>query len=292
MRHFTLWDPVSTSEALGLLRHHGDDAVALAGGTDLLVRLKRGLSRPGNLVNLKGIAELTGIRLAAGRLYLGPLVKLAELAQSPLVDQYVPVLAQTAGQMASVQIRNLATVGGNICNASPAADLGPPLVALDASLQKSGPHGQRELKVADFLTGPGMTTLRPGELVTGVTIPLPGPGQKAVYLKYSLRRAHDIALAGAAVWLACRGGIIEECRIALGAVGPTVLRAYAAEESLRGCPQDRADLAGAGRLACEAARPIDDVRAGAAYRREITGVLVTRALEQCLVGCGPRGEYS
>jgi carbon-monoxide dehydrogenase medium subunit len=284
LRDFTLWDPVSTREALDLLCRHGDGAAVLAGGTDLLVRMKKGFRRPQALVNLKGIRELCGVTLADDRLSLGSLVTLSELGKSPLVGKYAPVLAQTGRRMASVQIRNLATVGGNICNASPAADLGPPLTVLDAAVKIGGPAGGRELKVADFLTGPGANALAPGELVTALSVPRPGPGERAVYLKYSLRRAHDIALAGAAVWVRLADGIIAGVRIALGAVGPTVLRAYDAEDSLRGAAADRADAARAGRLAALAARPIDDVRAGAAYRREITGVLVARALEQVLAG--------
>jgi len=283
---FTLYDPVSISEALDLLRRHGDGALPLAGGTDLLVRIKKGLVRPRVLVNLKGIAALDGMRMEGGRVSLGPLVTLAAVAKSPVLREHVPVLVETAGRMASVQIRNLATVGGNIGNASPAADLGPPLAALDAAVQVSGAGGVREAKVADFLTGPGVCARAPDELITGVSVPACGPGERAVYLKYSLRRAHDIALVGVAVWLRLADGIIEDCRIALGAVGPTVVRAREAENALRGASVAGVPLAEAGELAAAAARPIDDVRAKAAYRREITRVLVARALARALTGKG------
>jgi len=279
---FTLCDPASIGEALDLLHSHGDGALPLAGGTDLLVRIKKGILTPRVLVNLKGIVTLTGIRQEGGRISLGPLVTLAEMARSPILRQHVPVLAETAGQMGSVQVRNLATVGGNIGNASPAADLAPPLTVLDATVQVTGARGARESKAADFLVGPGVCARSPDELITGLSVPVPGPGERAVYLKYSLRRAHDIALVGVAVWVRLADGIIADCRIALGAVGPTVLRAREAEGLLRGVRAAAAGLNQAGELAAAATRPIDDVRAGAAYRREITRVLVARALIRVL----------
>lgn len=238
MKPFAYFAPKTLDEAAALLREPG--ARALAGGTDLLVRLKRGQWTCRTVVNLKSIPELRGVRRDGDGVVIGALTTLTELAAA------VPVLAETVRQMASEQIRNLATVGGNLCNASPAADLAPPLLCLDAIVRTTS----REIPLADFFTGPGKCALKAGEVVTAVRIPRPRP---VVFQKLEKRAALDIAVASAA---GCR--VDGTLRLALGAVAPTPILT---DETLKGLA------------------PIDDVRSTAAYRRRVARVLVRRVVE-------------
>lgn len=229
---------------------------ALAGGTDLLIRLRDG-AKVERVVNLKRIEALGSIRRTDAGTEIGASVTLARLVR----EGGIPLLAETALQMASPQIRNLATVVGNLCNASPAADLAPPLLCLEARVRIAGAGNSREVALGDFIAGPGRTCLKAGEIVTHVVVP--PDGAKGTYLKFTVRNAMDIAIVGVAVVRSAEG-----VRIALGAVAPTPIRARAAEKA-----KDPAEVAAA---ECS---PIDDLRASAGYRREIVRVLVRRALE-------------
>lgn len=285
-RDFTYLAPTTLHEAVGLLTEHGPQARVLAGGTDLLLRLKSGQWRPRYVVNIKRIPGLDEISFDPVRgLRLGALVTAAALARSAVVRAHYPALTQGAGVMASVQIRNLATVGGNLCNAAPSADLAPPLMALDGAAVIVGPQGQRRLSLDEFFLGPGQTALAPGELLVAVEAPPPQPGSAAVYLKNSPRRAMDIAVVGVAVAMTGSPGSAsdlhcEDVRIVLGAVAPTPLRTRQAEAQLRSREITEENIAQAARTAAQEARPIDDVRGSAWYRRRMVEVLTRRGLGQ------------
>jgi len=293
-KEFTYFAPTTLDEALALLAEHGREARVLAGGTDLLLRLKTGQWRPRYIVNIKRVPGLDEISFdPASGLRLGTLVTAASLARSEVVQAHYPALAQGAGVMASAQIRNLATVGGNLCNGAPSADLAPPLIALGGLAVVLGPDGQRQVPLDEFFLGPGQTALEPGELLVGVTVPLPQPGSGAVYLKHSPRRAMDIAVVGVAVAMTKSqkshpapagspdpAAVCEDVRIVLGAVAPTPLRARRAEELLRGQEITGERVAEAARTTAQEARPIDDVRGSAWYRRRMVEVLTRRGLTQ------------
>ena len=289
-KEFAYFAPATLDEALDLLAEHGREARVLAGGTDLLLRLKAGQWQPRCVVNIKRIPGLDEISFdPAGGLRLGTLTTAADLARSEIVRTHYAALAQGAGLMASVQIRNLATVGGNLCNAAPSADLAPPLIALGASALIVGPGGQRHMPLDEFFIGPGQTALEPGELLTAVIAPPPAPGSAAVYLKNSPRQAMDIAVVGVAVAMTLSRKLrpavkCEDARIVLGAVAPTPLRARQAEALLQGQEISPERIEEAAHAAAQEARPIDDVRASAWYRQWMVEVLTRRGLTQLVDG--------
>jgi len=208
------------------------------------------------------------------------LVTLNQLAHSPLIRESHPVLSQTAGKMASPLIRNLATVGGNLCNAAPSADTASPLIALDAEAVIAGPQRERRVRLEDFFTGPGETVLERGELLTAVVLPPPDLQAQSTYIKHTYRQAMDAAIVGVAALARCdpQDAVCREARIVLGAVAPTPLRVREAEAALVGDPLTNDRIAEAARRAARAARPIDDTYSSAWYRREMVEVLTRRAL--------------
>lgn len=272
--------PQSMDEALSLLGQYGGDARVLAGGTDLLIKLRDGRSGGfGQMVNIKRIADLHCLEMREDGLHIGSLVTASDLLRSTVIVQQYPVLAQAAASMAGVQIRNLATVGGNLCNASPAADLATPLLALGAQMAIAGCQGARSLPLSDFFQGPGKTWLEPDELLAEIVVPHPQPGRRTIFFKLSPRGAMDISIVNLAVSLVRLNGTCDDVRIFMGAVGPTPLRASQAESSLRGSSCSADNIHRAARLAAEEARPIDDVRGSAWYRREMVETLTRRALQ-------------
>ncbi|MGB9904343.1 MAG: FAD binding domain-containing protein [Desulfotomaculales bacterium] len=286
-KNFLYFEPATIAQAIAALKENGAGAWRLAGGTDLLVRMKRREISPDVLVDLKNIPELTGMNAEEGGFRIGALTTVAALLRNKEVGRLFPALRQAAAVMASPPIRELATLGGNICNASPAADLVPPLVAAGARVVIAGENGTRTVPLEEFFRGPRETVLQAQDILTAVIIPWPSKECRSVYLKQGIRRGHEIAIAGVAVSLV-RGekNRLAGVRIALGAVGPTVLRASQAEEFLRQHPLSEAVLAEAGSLAALAAQPIDDIRASAWYRREIVRILTVRALKFCLADGG------
>nr|MDQ3829804.1 FAD binding domain-containing protein [Candidatus Tectomicrobia bacterium] len=220
---------------------------------------------------------------AAG-LSLGPLVTIRTLELHPLIQQHYPALSQAAATFAGAQIRNLATVGGNICNASPAGDTLPALIAYGTECRLIGPEGERLMPLENFLLGPGRTALRPAELLVELRLPPPPPHTGALYIKHSPRSAMDIATVGVAsvVTLAGGDGVCREVRIALGAVAPTVLRASSAESLLRGQHLEAGLIQQAARAAMEEARPIDDIRGTARHRKAIVEALTGRTLRSAV----------
>ncbi|MEW6751156.1 MAG: xanthine dehydrogenase family protein subunit M [Candidatus Latescibacterota bacterium] len=283
MRAIEYSAPHSVKEAVALLGQEG--AAVLAGGTDLLLRLQAGEPGPCRVVDIKRIPGFAQLRFDPHKgLSIGPAVTLSELERSEVVERHYPALAQGARVVGSVQIRNRATLVGNLCNAAPSADTAPGLLVLGARLRLVGPDGRRTLALEAFFQGPGQTALRPGELVVGVQVPTPPPRSGSAYVRHTLRQAMDIAVVGVGVslTLAGRRPACAEVAIALGAVAPTPLRARQAEGFLRGEDLTPERIARAAELAAAEARPISDVRASAEYRRELVQVLAQRMLQAAL----------
>ena len=283
MRGFDYFIPQRLEEAVSLLRRHGNKAALLAGGTDLLLRLERRLVAPGVIVNLKKIRELRGIKSNRIGLRIGAVTLMDEIASSPLVQGRYGIIAKGAAVVGSIQTRNRATLGGNLCNASPAADTAPPLIVLAAQARIAGSRSVREVPLEEFFLGPGKTCLRPTELLKEIFIPSP-PKRSGGSFQRCTRTAMDIALVNCAVFLSLtpKGETIADIRIALGAVAPTPVRARPAEDLLRGKNPDKRAIEEAADRAAASVSPIDDVRSSAAYRREMVRVLTLRATEEAL----------
>jgi xanthine dehydrogenase FAD-binding subunit len=273
--------PTSLEEACHLLAAEPSAAV-LAGGTDLMVHLRqpsRG-RRPSAVINVKRISGLDRIEVSARAIRLGALTTLTALIEHPTIQAEYPVLPFTARYMGSPAIRHLATVGGNLCNASPAADLSPVLLVLETEVGLVGPAGTRRLPLDRFFHGPGQTALMAGELLVWAEFPRKHAGWTVRYERLDVRRAMDIAIAGVAVALRREGARVVEARMALGAVAPTPLRVPEAEAALLASGLTPATIERVAQLAMLTARPIGDVRATAEYRREMVGALVRRALAE------------
>jgi len=251
----------------------------LAGGTDLLLRYQREPDRNLTVVDVTGLRDLSAIVEESDGVRIGAAVRLADLITSRLIRERFPVLVEGAASVAGPQIRNLATVGGNVCNASPSADTIAPLLVLDARAVIRSASGQRDIPLTDFFVGPGKTVLESGELLEALWLPSPGAVRLASYTKLSPRRAMDLAIVGVAVALGRVAGALQT-RIGLAAVAPTPLRAMDAEAHVEAAGTINAPVAAeAGRLAAAAASPIDDVRASAGYRLKMIERLVARMLE-------------
>jgi len=268
--------PGSLARAIELLAESG--ARVLAGGTDLLVQLRSGRSAPRLFVDVKRIPETTRLELGEEELWLGAAVPAAAIVESRDVARLWPGLVESIDLIGSTQIQGRASVGGNLCNASPAADTGPALCAVGARCVIAGPRGERTVPVEQFTTGPGATVLGPGELLVGFRIARPAARAADAYLRFIPRTEMDIAGVGAGVALALdASGRCSSARVALGAVAPTVILVPEAAAALVGSRGDEAALAAAGEAASRATRPISDKRGTADYRRRIAGVLVRRA---------------
>ena len=284
MKPFEYYEPASLAEASDLLRRLGKDASIIAGGTDLLVEMKEELRSVLHLVNIKKIPNLRDFTYdpAAG-LRFGALVTVREIETSPHVIGNYPNLAKAVSLLGSVQVRNRATIVGNIC-ASPSADTIPPLIADGASLSVYNGGTERTILLEDFFTGPGRTVLSPGDIVTGISLPAPRPTSGRAYIKHGRRKAMELATVGVAVSIEHVAGQCSDIRIALGAVAPTVIRARRTEDLIRGRRIDAALLAEAAESAMQEATPIGNVRASAAYRRDMVGVLTRRAIGYAMGG--------
>jgi len=272
--------PASVDEAVDELVRHRGRAEVVAGCTDLTLALRRSREWPDVLIMVGNLPEIRAIREDARGVAIGAAVTMTELTDSAVIARRYTALAEAARTVGGVQIRNAATVGGNVCNASPGADTPPALLALGAMAEIGGAGGRRALDLATFFLGPRRTVLDAGELLTGFRLPSPPPRSGSAYLRLTPREALDLAIVGvaAAVTLAADRRTVTHCRVALGAVAPTPLLVAAAGDQLVGRVLDAATLAEAGRRAAEACRPIDDVRATAAYRRRMVPVLVERAI--------------
>jgi carbon-monoxide dehydrogenase medium subunit len=287
VRRFDLVLPTSVDECVRLLAERGPEAKVVAGGTDLVPQLKGGMLRPPCVVDLSGVAPLRRLtRGEAGALRIGASVTARTLERDDAVRTSYPGLAESGGMIGSVQIRNLATVGGNLCNAAPSADLAPPLLALDAEAVIAGPRGERRVPLASFFVGVRRTVLAPDELLVELVVPAPGPRSGGSYRRHTPRRELDIAVVGVASQLTLSDGVCAKARIALAAVAPIPLRATAAEQALEGRPVTPEQLERAATLAADAARPISDQRGSADFRRHLVRVLTRRTLRTALERAG------
>jgi carbon-monoxide dehydrogenase medium subunit len=268
-------------QAVSLLNQYGEKARVLAGGTDLIVQLREGRRRAALLVDVKPIPEVNQLSYDARQgLLIGAAVPCSAIARFPPAAGLYPGLVEAVSLIGGVQIQNRATVGGNLCNASPAADSFPALIVYQAVCLLAGPRGPREIAVEKFCTAPGQTDLQPGEFLVALRLPPPATGSGGSYLRFTPRSEMDIAVAGAGATVVLADlATIESARIALGAVAPTPLFVPEAGEALRGQRISAAAMEQAAHIAQQAARPITDLRGTSAQRKHLCAVLVRRALE-------------
>jgi CO/xanthine dehydrogenase FAD-binding subunit len=282
VKRFDYLAPTSLREAVEILAEN-PETLPLAGGTDLLVQIKERHRPVSAVMSLKRVQEVHEFA-NNGVLTIGSAVKVGRIAADPWVQQNFTSLAAGAGLIGSVQIQNMATVGGNICNASPSADTAPPLLALDAQLLIASRQGERTLPLLAFFLGPAKTALQPGELLKAILLPHPKTRSGSFYYRHTPRARMDIAVVGSAAMLGLdEEGRIAEARIALGAVAPTPVRAPDAEALLIGETPCEELFVHAASAAVAAARPIDDLRASADYRRHLVKIFTQRALRQAFV---------
>lgn len=283
MREFDYASPTSLDEALAALRANGGGARPLAGGTDLVIQMKEAATRfpyPSTVVNLMRVPELAGITFSESEgLRIGATTTMTDVAGSAAVRDNYAALAEGAGIVGSAQTMNLATIGGNLCNAAPSADTAPPLLAFDAVCEIAGASARRTVTLAEFFSGPGQTILEPGELLIQIRVPTPARRTGSAFSRHTPRKQMDIAVVGVAavVTLADNGGV-EAARIALGAVAPTPIRATKAEESLAGKPATADSFAAAAEVAAGECDPISDVRGSAEFRLHLVRVMTERML--------------
>jgi CO/xanthine dehydrogenase FAD-binding subunit len=280
---FNYLAPTTLDEALSLLAQHKGGAKVIAGGTDLIPKLKRREIRaPEYVIDLKGIPGLDKIKPNGSSLTIGALATIGAVESSSQIQQKFAILAQAAQSMASPQVRNRGTIAGNICNAVPSADSAPALLTLGAKLKIISQKGERTVGIEGFFTGPNQTTLTDDEILAEIQLPAMPPNSQGVYLKLSPRRAMDLAMVGVAVVATIKNGVCQDIHIALGAVAPTPIRAKKAEAILKGQKFDDALIEKAAKAAAGEAKPIDDHRASAEYRRDMVEVLVRRAIKQAI----------
>jgi len=272
--------PRSLDEAVERISQAPPTTRVLAGGTDLLVQLRDPARRPERVVDLKRIPELRSLRLDGEGLRIGAAVSCAELTEHPEARSRYPGLVEAAELIGSMQIQNRATLGGNFCNGSPAADTTPALLAADARALVVGAQGRREVALRDLLDSPGRTKLTPNEILVELRIPLPPTGSADAYLRFIPRAEMDIAVVGAGVWLQLDpSGRCTAARVALGAVAPTALLVPEAANALVGTALDEAALSSGAQHCEDACRPIDDARGTIRFRKRIARVLFRRATQ-------------
>ena len=279
MKWFDYAAPATLGEALRLYADN-PKALLLAGGTDLLVQMRAGRKQTDLVIDVKKIPELNALSYdGLTGLTLGAAVPCHRVYESGDVRQHVPALAETASIIGGTQIQGRASIGGNLCNASPSADTVPLLIALGAKCRVANASGERQMAVEDFCTAPGRNVLAAGEMLVSIQIPPAAAHTGAHYLRFIPRNEMDIAVAGAGVQVVLHNGSFRSARIALASVAPTPVFARAASDSLAGQPVNEASIAAAAELARAAASPITDMRGTAEYRRHLCSVLTRRALE-------------
>jgi CO/xanthine dehydrogenase FAD-binding subunit len=273
--------PSTVEAALSMLAEKGEGARLFAGGTDVMVKMNHGLLKPKALIALHGIGELNGIRFDAKKgLTIGASARLAEVASHPDVLKYYPALSYAILCMANVEVRNMATVAGNLCNAAPSADTAPPLMTMGAEVTLASLKGERRLPLDQFFKGPGLTAMEHGEIMTSIQVPAPRPRSGASYQRVSCRCGVDIAAVGVGVTAVFNGKACKEAGIVLGAVAPVPLRATHTEGFMKGKAWTPEVIEQGGDQAADEAKPISDVRATAEWRKRMVAVLTRRALEE------------
>jgi carbon-monoxide dehydrogenase medium subunit len=277
-------EPESVAEALELLARHGEDAHLVAGATAFTLLWRQGLLRPGHVIGLRRIASLGGITRAGGGLTIGATVTHRAIERSDDVGGYCPALTRTFASVATVRVRNQATLGGNLAHADPAQDPPPMLIALGAEVVAMSATGERTIPLDDLFVDVFTTSLRADEILTAVRFPALAPGTRATYLKFLPQTADDYATVSVAAALRLAGdGTVADVRVALGACGPTPVRARSVEAALKGLRPDATRIADAARRVDADIAPFDDVRGSSAYKRDMARVWTERALSE-LVG--------
>lgn len=276
---FDLTIPQTLPEALDAIADAGGRAVPLAGGTNLLVDVRSQRIAPDRLLDLSRLEGLRGIAVADGRVTLGARATVGDILASDQIARHAPALMQAATVFAGQMVRNAATVAGNIACGSPAADLVPPLLSLDAEVALTSARGSRTLALADYYLGYKSDRREPGELITAVSFPVPAADSFGAFYKLARRKGDAITVTGVAVSLRLDGGSCARARIALGSVAPVPMRARKAEALLEGAELTPGRIAAAAAAAMEECSPIDDVRATGEYRRHMVGVLVARLVD-------------
>ena len=278
MKSFEFFEPTTLAEASRLFA--AEHAQLLAGGTDLVIGMKALTETPQSVISLQKIAGLAGITRDGGGVSIGAMTKVRDIELSDEIQNGYTALAEGAAEIGSIQIRNLATIGGNIAHASPAADTVAALLALDAQVDIASADGERSVPIDTFFTGPGQTVLRTGELITRFRLPNPASGSH--YIKHKIREVMDLAFIGVAAAVEVANGTITGARIGLAAVAPTPIRAREAEALLAGKSLTDALLAEAGEAAAAACSPISDLRCSAEHRREMVDVLTRRTVQEAV----------
>ncbi|MFC1971601.1 FAD binding domain-containing protein [Chloroflexota bacterium] len=281
--------PEMLEEVLSILDRRGDQISILAGGTDLVVQMKHGQTCPALIVDLKRIPALNRLEWSEGEgIHIGATVPLNKLISFPPFVERFGILTQACSLIGSIQIRNRATMGGNICNAAPSADTVPPLLCLGAKASVARFHETHIIPLEDFFLAPGRTVIDQSELLVEIEIPTPSTPSAGCYLRHTSREEMDIAVVGVASFLvlAPQGNILQDARIALGAVAPTPIRARQAEAILIGSTPTKEVIEETAERAAEASHPISDMRGSAEYRRELVKVLTRRTLQKACEALG------
>ena len=278
---FEYFTPKTMSEALELMELKGAGSFAMAGGTDVMVKMSHGRLIPKAIINIKEIPDLRYINFCPENgLEIGATALLSEVLKHDKIIEYYPALIQAVQTMANVEVRNMATVAGNLCNAAPSADSAPPLMVMEGVVTLTGKKASRKVKLMDFFRGPGLTVRESNEIMTAINLPAPQAGCGASYMRISARCGVDIAAAGVGVALKVQSGIVSEARIVLGAVAPVPLRAIKAEAELIGKPYSSEIIERSAQIASEESTPISDVRASADYRKRMVAVLTKRTISE------------
>lgn len=278
---FDYYAPESIEDACRLLMERGGGAVVMAGGTDILLKKRRGLLKAEAVIDLQKIKGMNRISFEEGKgLTIGAMARLADVEIHPIIRDKYPAVADAARATANIQIRNMGTVAGNLCNAAPSAENAPVLIAMGAKVTLTGVREQRQIPLDDFFKGPGLTAIDEGEILTSINVPTPPAGSGASYKHISPRSKVDISAVGVGVMLAMNGDICEDAKIALGAVAPIPMRAIKAENIIKGGRISSDLQKKAGLEASQECAPITDVRATAEYRREMVAVLTIRAIDE------------
>jgi len=279
MENFEYFEPKTLKEAVGLLVKYKRGARILAGGTDLMIEMKGGYVKPKYLINLKKIKGLDKISFGKKEgLSIGALVTWSTLLSSKPINQYYPILRETASLIGCPQIRNVGTIGGNICHASPSADSAPALMIYEAQCVLAGPGRERIIPIEEIFAGVQKISLKQGEILTGFHIPTPDTESKGCYLKFSPRRAMDLPIVGVGVLVRASNGTFQDVKIVLGAVAPTPIRARRAESFLLGKPVNDQLIRKAAEEAMMESKPITDMRASREYRLGLVKELTYRAI--------------
>ena len=278
---FEYFAPESLEEAQQLLLDKGEGAHLLAGGTDLLVKMNHGLLKPASVIALKHIKGLEEITFDSKEgLKIGATALLANVAAHPEILKHYPAIAAAARETANVQIRNMGTVAGNLCNAAPSADNAPSLLAMNAEVVIIGAKGEKRLPLEKFFKGPGLNVLSPGEIVTAILVPVPDTDSGVSYQHISARGKVDISAVCVGVMVRMERDICRDVRIFLGAVAPVPMRAEKAEAVVLGQQLTEEIIETAGNVALDESQPITDVRSSAEYRKKMVAVLTRRALTE------------